>query len=41
MTLRNEKWRRSHRIAALSVFTLTVLATITGAWMLLAAERIA
>lgn len=41
LTLRDEKWRRSHRIAALSVFTLTVLATITGAWMLLAAERIA
>ncbi|MHC4378394.1 MAG: hypothetical protein ACYS26_17475 [Planctomycetota bacterium] len=41
LTLRDDKWRRSHRVAALSVFTLTVLATITGAWMLLAAERIA
>lgn len=41
LTLREEKWRRSHRIAALSVFSLTVLATLTGAWMLLAAERIA
>jgi hypothetical protein len=41
LTLRDDKWRRSHRIAALTVFALTVLSTVTGAWMLLAAERIA
>ena len=41
LTLRDDKWRPAHRKAALSVFALTVLATVTGAWMLLAAERIA
>jgi hypothetical protein len=40
-TLRDRSCRGRHRIAAGVALVLTVLATVTGAWMLLAAERLA
>jgi hypothetical protein len=40
LTLRNSRWRRSHRIAAFCVLGLTVATAVTGTWMILAAERL-
>lgn len=39
-TLRDRSQRKKHRLAAFLVLGLTVLTTVTGAWMLLAATRI-
>jgi hypothetical protein len=39
-TYRDRGQRKKHRAAAFLVLGLTVLTTITGAWMLLASERI-
>ena len=40
MTTRDRKWFPWHRRAAYTVLLLTLLTTITGTWMLLAAERL-
>ena len=40
LTTRDRKWFRWHRRAAYTVLVLTVLTSVTGTWMLLAAERL-
>jgi hypothetical protein len=40
LTTRDRKWFSWHRRAAYAVLLLTLLTTITGTWMLLAAERL-
>lgn len=38
MTWRNRRWRGLHARVAILILVLTVLTTVTGAWMLWAAE---
>ena len=40
LTTRDRKWFFWHRRAAYAVLVLTLLTTVTGTWMLLAAERL-
>ena len=40
LTMRDERWRRRHRVSAFVVLGLTVATACTGTWMLLAAERL-
>jgi hypothetical protein len=40
LTLRDRKHKRAHFTCAMVALVLTVLATVTGTWMVLAAERL-
>lgn len=40
LTLIGKDVKRWHRLSAFTVLALTLLATLTGAWMILAAERL-